>query len=85
MSIQTEIRQALNHLAKLCGFGNSEWETEDFAMFLVDCLDQVLDEIGESHEQGLGYDAVGALAYWLEASAPEVKHRTPLRVLPPPT
>lgn len=49
-------------LVAAAGFDNSESASETFLYILHDAACQVMEEIEDSHEQGLCYDATHALA-----------------------
>ena len=71
MKPDSEITKAILRLGSLCGMGNSESASEEFVAHLFNCASEVMEEIEDSHEQGLALDAVRALASRLEKTAPE--------------
>jgi hypothetical protein len=71
MKPDSEITKAILRLGSLCGMGNSESATEEFVTHLFNCASEVMDEIEDSHEQGLCLDAVRALSGRLEKTAAE--------------
>ncbi len=71
MKPDSEITKAILHLGYLCGMGNSESATEEFVTHLFNCASEVMEEIAESHEEGLCLDAVRTLSGCLEKTAAE--------------
>jgi hypothetical protein len=57
-----EIRRALQHVGKLCGFDNSESGSENFAAALTACAALVMIDVVESHDEGLCLDCYSVLA-----------------------
>ncbi len=71
MKPDSEITKAILRLGYLCGMGNSESATEEFIAHLFNCASEVMDEIEQSHDEGLCLDAVRTLSGWLEKTAAE--------------
>ena len=61
-SVRRPLDLEVEALVTAAGFDNSESASENFLYILHDAVHVVMDEVDESHEDGLCYDATHALA-----------------------